>query len=345
MIVKVPEAFHPKLSVVIPVRNGLPWIGATLHSLLNQSLPAGSFEIIIVDDGSTDRTVDYCRALLNAQAVNSMIIRQSGSGVSAARNRGVGLANADWIKLLDADDLLHPDILEEELSCAREALPDVAVIASPWCRFLEFDSGKKSFEQLQRPEFSNWPTLTLLRADGFVQLGSCLIRKPWYLRVNGFSTNRTHVEDIDFLLRLSDAGGKFVGLSAPDARFFYRVRADSVSMTGRKKILEGSILNALAVEVRAKESGRMCNELKDVLLDVYGQGLRYWFEHDQSRFEDLYCHVRTLEPRYIPKAPKMLFVLTRALGYPAAERVAKAYRSGKALARSIRARFTEAAGQ
>ena len=331
------DAIRPQISVVIPVRNGLPWIGATLQSVLCQTLPGTDFEVIIVDDGSTDGTADYCSALLSAQPFASKVVRQSGSGVSSARNSGIKLANADWIKLLDGDDLLHPSILEEEVACARNAPPEVALVASPWRRFLECASDKKSFDQLARPEFSKWPTLTLLRGDGFVQLGACLISKSWYLRVNGFSTNRTHVEDVDFLLRLSDAGGKFVALKAPDARFFYRTRPDSVSMTGKEKILEGSIMNALAVEARAIKSGRMCDDLKDVLLDVYGQGLRYWFVQDRSRFDNLYSHVRTLEPHYIPKGPKMLSAISRALGYPQAERVATAFRRGKRMAQRMRA--------
>lgn len=323
------ESLRPRVSVVIPVRNGLPWICTTLKSVLEQSLSQDYFEIIVVDDGSTDGTSEYCRTLLAAHPVSSIVVLQSGAGVSAARNRGVVLARADWIKLLDADDLLHPRILEEELAVALTAPQDVAVIASPWCRFREDVAGKKWFDDLRRPSFAKWATLTLLRADGFVPVGSYCLRKSFWRKVDGFSERRAHVEDVDFLLRVADAGGNFVATSSPGARFYYRTRTDSVSMTGQEKIVEGSILNVRGVEARAMQSGRMCDALKDVLLDVYGQGLRYWFVHDRSKFEDLYRHVRLLEPRYIPKGPKMLSLLSRALGYPGAERIARAYRSSK----------------
>ena len=322
-------ALNPKVSVVIPVRDGERWIGATLKSVFDQELSPSAFEIIVVDDGSTDNTAELCRTLLAGRPIDSTVYCQSASGVSAARNRGVALAQTDWIKLLDADDLLHPKILEEELGVALATLDDVAAVASPWCRFREDMTGVKTFVDIQRPSFTDWATLTLLRADGFVPVGSYLLRKSWWQSSNGFTASRAHVEDVDFLLRVSDAGGKFVTTAASAARFFYRTRSDSVSMSNQTKVLEGSILNAQAVEARAVQNGRMCVALKEVLLVVYSQGLRYWFDHDRSKFDALYRHVIALEPHYIPSGPPVLSNLSRVLGYPAAEHVARLYRCGK----------------
>lgn len=329
------EVFSPKVSVVIPVRNGLPWIEATLRSVLKQTLPAENIEVVVVDDGSTDGTVEFCNALMQDWPVPFTVVSQPGNGVSAARNKGIEIARAEWIKLLDADDLLDPKILEEEVAIALATPTDVAVVASPWCRFSEDSAGMKILGKLNSPSFSDWATLNLLHADGFVPVGSYILRKTWWNYSGGFSERRAHVEDVEFLLRVTDAGGRFTNTVANSPLFYYRTRGDSVSMRSQPKILEGSILNAQAVEARAVESGRMCVALKAVLLDVYSQGLRYWFIHDRSKFDDLYRHVKTLEPHYIPSGPPMLSHLSRALGYPVAEHVAQLYRCGKRFVQGI----------
>jgi len=95
----------PKFSVIIPVYNGEATIANAIDSILKQSWPA--FEILVVDDGSTDATPDRVKAY----AEQVRYIRQDNSGVSAARNRGVREAQGDWLAFLDADDLFLPDRL------------------------------------------------------------------------------------------------------------------------------------------------------------------------------------------------------------------------------------------
>ncbi|QHL89093.1 glycosyltransferase [Nibribacter ruber] len=104
------KTVSPKISVVIPLYNKGAYIAATLQSVLRQTFP--SFEVIIVDDGSTDQGPAVVETFQDSRL---RIVHQSNLGVSAARNQGIRLAQAPYIAFLDADDFWQPTYLEEML--------------------------------------------------------------------------------------------------------------------------------------------------------------------------------------------------------------------------------------
>ena len=100
---------EPKVSVVIPAFNSERWIKTCIDSVINQT--AKAFEIIAIDDGSTDNTADIISGY--GDAVH--LICQDNAGVSAARNAGLEHAIGEWIAFLDADDWWAPDKIEKAL--------------------------------------------------------------------------------------------------------------------------------------------------------------------------------------------------------------------------------------
>jgi len=104
-----------KVSIIIPCFNDAAWVGEAIQSCLNQTLPAD--EIIVVDDGSTDASVEVISGF--GPAVK--LIRSAHVGGCAARNLGLRAATSAWIQFLDADDLLHPDKLREQMPLANAA--------------------------------------------------------------------------------------------------------------------------------------------------------------------------------------------------------------------------------
>ena len=95
------------ISVIIPTYNCGRFIGAAIESVFRQTYPEEFVEIIVVDDGSTDNTVD----ILKGYAGRIIYIYQGNKGIASARNRGISLAHGEIITFLDADDLWYGDRL------------------------------------------------------------------------------------------------------------------------------------------------------------------------------------------------------------------------------------------
>src|ERR1700736_4120167 len=93
------ESVKPKVSVIIPVRNGADTIARAIDSALAQDYE-GSFEVVVANDGSTDRTAE----ILSGYGDRIKVATLEPSGVSAARNAAVNVARGEYIAFLDADD-------------------------------------------------------------------------------------------------------------------------------------------------------------------------------------------------------------------------------------------------
>jgi glycosyltransferase involved in cell wall biosynthesis len=135
----------PEVSVVIPLYNKGPYIARALNSILAQTFQ--NFEVIVVDDGSTDQGADVVRGFRDPKI---HFIQQENQGVSAARNRGIEAANAELIAFLDADDEWLSDFLGTIVRL-RKKFPESGAYATAFM--------KKSFDGIFRKQtFSNIPT-------------------------------------------------------------------------------------------------------------------------------------------------------------------------------------------
>lgn len=116
----------PKVSVIIPNYNRETLIGETISNLLSQTLPP--HEIIVVDDGSTDRSVDVVRAFGSKVKLTG----QANQGPGAARNAGLKLATGDYIQFQDSDDLYSRNKIETQANLLERTGADIAF--SPWVK-------------------------------------------------------------------------------------------------------------------------------------------------------------------------------------------------------------------
>ena len=101
------------ISILIPVYNRQNLVKECVASVLAQTYQ--NFEIILIDDGSTDQTVSICRQLANNDS-RIRLLEENHGGVSAARNKGLEITNGDYVFFLDSDDVIHPFLLEELLN-------------------------------------------------------------------------------------------------------------------------------------------------------------------------------------------------------------------------------------
>lgn len=99
-----------KFSVIIPAYNAQSYLEACVRSVLHQSEP--DWEIILVDDGSTDHTGEICACYAARYPQKITVLRQRNAGLSAARNAGIRAAKGEYLLLLDSDDILTDDALK-----------------------------------------------------------------------------------------------------------------------------------------------------------------------------------------------------------------------------------------
>lgn len=115
----------PLVSIVIPAYNAEAFIGQTLRSVLDQSYL--SLEVIVVDDGSRDRTAELIEAFAKDDP-RVTLLRQPNCGVVAARNAAIEKAQGDYIAPIDADDIWWPEKLEKQVQCMLTAGPSVGLV-------------------------------------------------------------------------------------------------------------------------------------------------------------------------------------------------------------------------
>lgn len=119
-----------KVSVVVPLYNKGPWVKRSLQSLSAQTF--SDFEVIVVDDGSTDGGHTVVEQHPDARF---RLVRQANAGPGAARNRGIAEAKGEYLAFLDADDEWLPQFLEENVKALDEAGPAVAAVV---CGYIEY---------------------------------------------------------------------------------------------------------------------------------------------------------------------------------------------------------------
>jgi peptidoglycan/xylan/chitin deacetylase (PgdA/CDA1 family) len=202
----------PELSVVIPTRNRSRQLRACLASLETQTAAAGEFEVVVVDDGSTDETRSLLSSLKPRFALT--VVEASGAGVSAARNAGAARAAGAVLLFLDDDEEADPGLVSGHLALHRRErgvagqgaiarrVPDGA---DPYARMQAQEGNERIHELAGRP-LTYWDCCA----------GNLSVAREVFDAVGGFATDMPRENDTELAYRLHAAGVRFVFL--PDAR-------------------------------------------------------------------------------------------------------------------------------
>ncbi len=221
------------VSIIIPSYNAESWISDTLQSAMAQSYPA--IEIILVDDGSKDRTVSVAREKLQREFARSWkIIELEGNrGPSVARNLGLGVAGGDWIQFLDSDDLIAPDKLEREMAVCINCDPDVSAVYSPWRRY-HAEAGEIIWEgPLAKPNMQGKPPIMcLVGGDRFLH-GAGLSRRSTLNQIGGFNEALRFWECEEVNVRLAKVG-RFEQVQSLAPLYMWRMHRESAYIGGEK---------------------------------------------------------------------------------------------------------------
>jgi glycosyltransferase involved in cell wall biosynthesis len=185
-------ALTPLVSVIIPAYNGDRFIAETVETVLRQTYR--HFEIIIIDDGSIDRTQE----VLEPYGDRIRYIYQHNQGVAAARNRGLELAQGELVVFLDQDDICFPDKLEVQVACFQEN-PQVGMVQSGWRRV---DAEGKLIADVEM-----WHQVPVLDAAGWLQwmpilFSAMMFRRDGLQRVGPLDSGFKQACDVDLVQRL-----------------------------------------------------------------------------------------------------------------------------------------------
>ncbi|MFM7424202.1 MAG: glycosyltransferase [Elainella sp.] len=203
-----------QVSVIIPTYNGARFIGDTVESVLGQV--GATFEIIAVDDGSEDETVALLEKYAAQQGDCIRLVTQSNQGVALARNRGLELAQGEFVAFLDQDDVLLPNKLALQIGCFAQH-PQTGLVHSGW-RLVDALGQYLS-------DVEPWQDVPVLDGAAWIRrmpvlFSAMLFRRDWLNRVGGLRPQFKQACDVDLVQRLVLAGCESVWL--PQVTVLYR---------------------------------------------------------------------------------------------------------------------------
>ena len=184
----------PTVSIVIPCYNNDSFVAAAIESALGQTYP--NVEVVIVNDGSTDRSA----AVINEYDDRAKVIHQENAGACVARNRGLAEAKGEWVKFLDADDVLNADCVALQLRKAESR--NIVVFGD--CELIDEDG--RSSPHPPHTETSGLEEGSLASLDTFlmspVLISTTLFPRRILIEHKGFNANVRRGQEHELHLRL-----------------------------------------------------------------------------------------------------------------------------------------------
>ncbi len=220
------------ISVIVPVYNGEEFLPEAIASIRAQAY--APLEIIVVDDGSTDRTAQVVQAL----GMDLRYIYQPNQGPAAARNQGLALARGELIAFLDADDLWPPHKLAHQVA-ALSADNDGAQMVWGTTQIQAYPGNADPLPPTATASTATLPS-SITRLTPCV--GSFLCRQAVFQQVGVFDPTLRLGEDLDWLTRVQESG--IVMKRSPEVGVIYRLRSGSLT-SGNHSLYAAGLFNAI----------------------------------------------------------------------------------------------------
>lgn len=222
-----------KVSVIIPVYNSAPVLRLTIDAVLSQSYSL--IEVIIVDDGSSDKSLEVARSYTDNRII---VITQKNAGAAVARNSGLKIASGDYIQFLDAGDCISPNKIEKQLMVLTENPEKLAV-----CDYIKFNNPDEIGQKLGEDQTSfiyssNEPTdflANLWGANGqsnFIQTNSWLVPRSLIDKAGYWREYRCPDDDGEFFARIILSSNGIIHV--PGVYNYYHVGVGANFLSGNK---------------------------------------------------------------------------------------------------------------
>ena len=296
------------VSIIVPCFNAERFLRETLESAFAQSYR--HFEIIIIDDGSTDKTAEVIRAY--ADCVRAEF--GPNRGASAARNRGTALARGEFIQYLDADDMLTPDAIADRVAALDQSGADVAY--SDWERLVEIEPGvfNVGAQIVRRIEDVHRDIQIALVTSFWAPPAAITYRRGMVEKIGGWKEWLPVIQDARFLQDAGLVGGTFVYVPGIGARYREHLGA-SLSRRSNAAFVSDVFRNARDLQRVFEDRGDMTAEQRDALAQIYDYAARFLFYQDRVAFRDCVRRLYEVEPGFRRSWPKAASFASALLGF------------------------------
>lgn len=244
---KATPANGPKVSVLLPVRNGQKYLRAALRSVLDQTYQ--DFELVVLDDGSTDKTA----AIIEREGKRDPRIvpkKYEGLGLPAVLNRGLAEAQGEYVARMDADDLCLPERFAEQVA-ALDRDPGLVLVG---CQVVRIDSAGFEIDRLRVPLETEQIFANMLAGrGGQVWHPAFMFRAEASRNIGGYDEQFGTAQDFDFLLRIRKEG-RIENLD----RILLKYRMHQQSIT-KSRALEQQIAKRAALSRYLESLGETAN--------------------------------------------------------------------------------------
>lgn len=240
---------RPLVSILIPAYNAEEWIAESIQSAIAQTWPRK--EIIVVDDGSRDRTGEVARRFESKEVT---VVSEENRGAAAARNHAHQLSQGDYIQWLDADDLLAPDKVERQLAALRDGESTRILLSSSWAYFNYRTACARFLPTALWQDLE--PVEWLVRSIGlnlYMPISSWLMSRDVVEDAGPWDTRLVFDDDGEYSCRvlLASRGTRFV----PEAKVFYRIGPSSrLSHIGGSDKKKDGLLVSMKLHVQSLRS-------------------------------------------------------------------------------------------
>lgn len=307
------------VSILIPCYNAETWIGEAIESALHQTYPA--CEIIVVDDGSTDGSVEVLKTF------GDKIRWEAGPnrGGNATRNRLLELSTGEWLQYLDSDDYLLPEKLAQQVAYLDQH-PDIDVLCSPATgERYEGDTTSRRFRPFPDPH-DPW---ILLARWYLPQTGGPLWRKAAIVRAGLWKEDQPCCQEHELYSRLLMSGARFGYLNQQGA--IYRLwSTGTVSRKNKWEVYRQRLAIEDRIEAHLTETNELTPERQTAIDQARFECARTIWSSDRAWATSTIQQIRQHNPDFVPTgdaAPAFYRAVYRTFGFAAAEQVAQWKRS------------------
>jgi len=281
-------------SIIIPVYNVESYLEECVHSVLCQTYE--KFELILVDDGSTDRSGERCDEFAR-QDSRIRVVHQENRGLSAARNTGLEYIRGEYVLFLDSDDFWHDnDVLKALANRLKISNPDV--LSFNYVKFGSEGFENSYFTEATLPEENNGLLSEMMRRELWIACAwNKVIRRELFQKSDLIFTEGITSEDMDWCIRLALAAEKFDYVDT--VAVCYRQRGFSISATMTAQKVQIVLLNVRRCLELLEENGtERAEQLRPFVAYQYGTALYHMAKLSAPREKrDLLAQAREL--RYL----------------------------------------------